>query len=165
MTSATGRDFAKQICNRIIRAYGVFGDVLSRLESVALLAMRLLVARVFILSGLTKWDGLHIRQDAFDLFQYEYFERYALPEPMLVVFTVMAALGEIVLPVLLAFGVLGRAAAVGLLGMALVIQLFVYPEEWWAIHAWWIAVLFLLAARGPGALSIDWLMGIDRRRE
>lgn len=165
MTSAAGRGLAAELGRKAVRGYSIFGDALSRLEPVALLGMRLLVARVFILSGLTKWDGLHIRQDAFDLFRYEYFERYALPDSLIIGFTVMAAFGEVVLPVLLAVGLLGRAAAVGLLGMSLVIQLFVYPEEWWAVHAWWIAILFFLTSRGPGALSVDWLMGIDRRRD
>ena len=59
---------------------------------------------------------------------------------------------------MLAFGLLGRYAALGLLGMAVVIQLFVYPGAWWNPHAWWIVVLALLVIRGPGAWSLDRLI-------
>lgn len=129
---------------------------------VALLGARLLVARVFFLSGLTKWDGLSIREDAFYLFADEYFARYALPASATNAFTVAAAIGEVALPVLLALGVFTRFAALGLLIMTAVIQIFVYPQEWWTVHAWWAAVLALLAVTGPGAISLDRLLGLER---
>jgi putative oxidoreductase len=165
MAADIKRDWFTAVQRRAGRTYSALTSGLSRLEPVALLAMRLLVARVFLLSGLTKWDGLRIRQDAYDLFRYEYFERYSMPDGLVVILATLAALAEVGLPILLAIGFLGRIASAGLLTMALVIQLFVYPEEWWTIHAWWIAVLFLLTSRGPGALSIDWLMGLDRRQD
>ena len=51
----------------------------SCLESVSLLLLRLVVARVFLMSGLTKWDGLfQFNTEKYDLFLYEYF----CPDPV-----------------------------------------------------------------------------------
>ncbi len=131
------------------------------LRPLALLGARLLVARVFFLSGLTKWNGLTIRDDAFYLFADEYFAKYALPQGVTNALTVMAAIGEIALPVLLALGLLSRFAAAGLLVMTVIIQVFVYPQEWWTVHAWWMAVLAVLVTVGPGAWSADRLLKLE----
>lgn len=128
----------------------------------ALLATRLLVARVFLLSGLTKWDGMSIRDDAFYLFADEYFAKYALPQPVTDAFTIAAAVGEVVLPLLLIAGLFTRFASAGLLVMTGVIQVFVYPGEWWSVHAWWATAFALVVAVGPGAWSVDRWLGLDR---
>lgn len=132
-----------------------------KLDWLALLSARLLVARVFLLSGLTKWNGLTIRDDTFYLFADEYFARYALPTPLINAFAVAAAVAEVALPMLLILGLLTRAAALGLLVMTLVIQVFVYPDAWWNVHAWWTAVLLLILAVGPGAASLDRRLKLD----
>jgi putative oxidoreductase len=132
------------------------------LRSLALAAARLLVARVFLLSGLTKWDGLTIRDDAFYLFADEYFAKYALAPAVTNAFAIAAAIGEIVLPTLLILGLLTRFAALGLLAMTTVIQVFVYPEAWWTAHAWWAVVLAAIIAMGPGAWSADRWLKLDR---
>lgn len=67
----------------------------------------------------------------------------------------MATLGEFILPILLVFGLFTRFAAAGLLVMTLVIQIFVFPEAWWASHALWAAMLLFILARGPGRISLD----------
>jgi len=67
---------------------------------------------------------------------------------------------ELTMPVLLVLGVLTRPAALVLLGMTAVIQVFVYPQAW-PTHLQWAAMLLVLLARGPGTLSLDWLI---RRR-
>ncbi|MBX3428165.1 MAG: DoxX family protein [Hyphomonadaceae bacterium] len=132
------------------------------LRPIALLGARLLVARVFFLSGMTKWNGLTIRDDASYLFADEYFAKYALPSGLTNTFTVMAAIGEIALPVLLALGLFSRFAAAGLLVMTAVIQIFVYPQEWWTVHAWWMAVLAVLVTVGPGGWSLDRALKLER---
>ena len=142
---------AAALHNRIV-------DLTAPLEPLALLALRLLAARVFLMSGLTKWDGLSIVGTTYDLFEYEYFADFNLPPWAFELLVPLASAAEIVLPLLLAVGLLGRYAAFGLLGMALVIQLFVYPAAWWNPHAWWIAGLALLVVRGPGAWSLDRLI-------
>jgi putative oxidoreductase len=57
-------------------------------------------------------------------------------------------------------GLLTRPAAAVLLGMTSVIEVFVYPQAW-PIHIQWAAMMLVLLARGPGGLSLDWLI---RRR-
>jgi putative oxidoreductase len=131
---------------------------------VALLGARLLVARVFLLSGLTKWNGLSISNDAYYLFADEFFGRYSLPRAVTDGLTVMSAVGEIILPIPLALGLFSRASALGLLAMTLVIQIFVYPDAWWTVHAWWAAALLVTIGAGPGALSVDRLLGFEAPR-
>ncbi|WP_323760929.1 DoxX family protein [Maricaulis sp.] len=67
----------------------------------------------------------------------------------------MATLAELVLPVLLVLGILTRISALALVGMTLVIQVFVYPEAWWATHALWVVIGLYIAVTGPGRISID----------
>lgn len=141
--------------------YGQAATAAGKLDWLALLGARLLVARVFLLSGLTKWDGLTIREDTFYLFADEYFARYALPAPLINVFAVMASIAEVSLPVLLILGLFTRGAALGLLIMTLTIQIFVYPDAWWTVHAWWTAVLLLIVVSGPGAGSLDRRLKLD----
>jgi putative oxidoreductase len=72
----------------------------------------------------------------------------------------MAVLIELTTPVLLVLGLLTRPAALVLLGMTTVIEVFVYPQAW-PTHIQWAAMLLVLLARGPGQLSLDALI---RRR-
>lgn len=111
---------------------------------------RLAIAPVFWLSGQTKLDGWTIKDTTFFLFRYEY--QLPLLPPELAAY--LATAMEHALPVLLVIGLATRFAALGLLGMTLVIQLFVYPEAW-SLHALWAAVLLVIVARGPGAWSLD----------
>ena len=67
---------------------------------------------------------------------------------------------ELTTPVLLALGLLTRPAALVLLGMTAIIEIFVYPQAW-PTHIQWAAMLLVLLCRGAGALSIDHLL---RRR-
>jgi putative oxidoreductase len=61
------------------------------------------------------------------------------------------------MPALILVGLLTRLATLPLIGMALFIQLFVYPTSW-PDHLIWITLLVLLLARGPGAISADALL-------
>lgn len=132
-------------------------------QPAALLAARLLIARVFLLSGLTKWDGLTIKDTTFELFRTEFFGAYNLPVGLVDLFAVGASIGEIILPILLIVGAFTRVAALGVAAMTLVIQLFVFPDAWWTVHAWWAAILLVLIAYGPGAWSLDRVLGLDSK--
>lgn len=144
----------------------------ARLESVALLAARLLTARVFWNSGLAKVETVsilgvrlptpNIEQSTFQLFQYEFFPD--APPAFTNVAAVAATIGELTLPLLVAFGFLTRFGAFGLLCMTAVIQIFVYPQEWWAVHAWWAVMLLVICAVGPGSLCVDRLIGLETGR-
>lgn len=69
----------------------------------------------------------------------------------------VAATIELTTPILLVLGLLTRAAALVLLGMTTVIEVFVYPQAW-PTHIQWAAMLLILLCRGPGELSIDHLL-------
>src|SRR5690349_2305519 len=63
---------------------------------------------------------------------------------------------EITTPVLLVLGLLTRVAALALLGMTAVIEIFVYPQAW-PTHIQWAAMLLVLLCRGAGTFSLDHL--------
>lgn len=68
-----------------------------------------------------------------------------------------AALAEFVLPILLFLGLATRFAAVGLLIMTLVIEVFVYPGSY-VVHGLWATILLMLIKWGPGKIALDhWL--------
>jgi len=120
---------------------------------VALLA-RFAAASVFWRSGQTKVDGLfHIKDSTFFLFREEYMVPLLPPDVAAYVTTI----AEHVFSVCLIAGLATRLSAFGLMFMTAVIQIFVYPEGW-PDHILWFAALFLLLARGPGALSLDHLI-------
>lgn len=129
--------------------------LLDRIPSSAVqMFARLAIAPVFWLSGRTKVDGWSLKESTFALFRYEYDVPLLPPE----VAAYMATAMEHALPVLLVIGLFTRFAALGLLGMTAVIQLFVYPEAW-TVHALWGALLLVIVARGPGVWSLDHLIG------
>ena len=121
-----------------------------------LLVARLGIASVFFLSGRTKVDGiLHITDSAYSLFETEY--KLPLLSPFVAAHA--ATYAEHFFPILLVLGLATRFAALGLLGMTLVIEIFVYPDAW-STHLSWAAILLLLIAKGGGAVSLDRLIGV-----
>lgn len=117
------------------------------------LAARIFPAAVFWQSGQTKLEGWRVSENAIALFQDEY--RLPLLDPVLAAH--LAALGEHLFPLLLVLGLASRFAALALLGMIAVIQIFVYPDAW-PTHGVWAVALLVVAARGPGRLSLDHLL-------
>jgi putative oxidoreductase len=65
---------------------------------------------------------------------------------------------ELVLPVLLAAGLASRFAALGLLILIVVFELFVQPGPY-AVHGVWAAVLLMIIKYGPGSISLDEALG------
>jgi putative oxidoreductase len=117
------------------------------------LTARFSVADVFWRSGRTKVDGFSIREETFYLFREEY--KVPLLPPDLAAY--LSTIGEHVFPVLLIMGLTSRLSALGLFGMTLVIQLFVVPGGW-PEHILWFSLLGLIIARGPGVVSLDYLI-------
>src|SRR5882672_6538809 len=129
----------------------VIGSAIGLLDRVpyAMLALplRLGAAAVFWNSAMTKlanWDT------TIELFTGEY--KVPLLPPELAANLALAI--ELTTPVLLVLGLLTRAAALVLLGMTTVIEIFVYPQAW-PTHIQWAAMLLVLLCRGAGTLSID----------
>ena len=117
------------------------------------LAARVFPAAVFWQSGQTKVEGFGLSDSAVYLFQEEY--RLPLIDPTVAAYG--AAFAEHVFPILLVLGLASRLAALALLGMTLVIEIFVYPDAW-PTHGVWAACFLLIVARGPGAVSLDRLI-------
>jgi putative oxidoreductase len=117
------------------------------------LAARIFPAAVFWQSGQTKLEGWHISDNAIFLFR----EEYKLPVVDPVIAAHLAAFAEHAFPILLVLGLATRFAALALLIMTLVIQIFVYPGAW-PTHGTWIACFLILVARGAGAWSLDHLI-------
>jgi putative oxidoreductase len=117
------------------------------------LCARIFPAAVFWQSGQTKVAGFHLKPSAVALFQNEY--QLPVIDPTAAAY--LSAIGEHVLPVLLVLGLATRFAALGLLFMTAVIEIFVYPLAW-PTHGVWATCFVLLIARGPGEVSIDALI-------
>ena len=98
---------------------------------------------------------LHVTDSAVALFREEYKLPLLPPE----IAAHLPAYAEHFLPLLLILGLGTRLAAVGLLGMTLVIEIFVYPEAW-PTHLTWATALLYLAGRGAGVASLDRALAI-----
>jgi len=121
--------------------------------SAVALVSRFALASVFWRSAQTKVNGFSIREETFFLFREEY--KVPLIPPDLAAY--LATIGEHVFSVLLVVGLASRLSALGLFGMTMVIQLFVFPDGW-PEHILWVALQLVIVARGPGAVSLDHLV-------
>jgi putative oxidoreductase len=131
------------------------------------------MARVFFLSGQTKIDGpgvpiqwktagidvsvtlpAAIRQTTLQLSETQYTDLPMTP----VVAAYLFSYAEFVLPICLLLGFATRFAAVGLLALTMLLQIYVTPAMWWSLHVCWVSILMVLVLLGPGAISIDALI-------
>jgi putative oxidoreductase len=135
------------------------------------LGLRFVMARVFFLSGQTKIEGSRIpinlnlpglpelsivlptevKASTFQLFETDYASLPIPPTVAAYAFTY----AEFVLPICLVLGFATRFAALGLLVMTALMQIYVVPGMWWAAHVYWVSILMVLMSVGPGAISID----------
>jgi putative oxidoreductase len=127
------------------------------------LIARISIGTVFFRSGLTKIDGCkslgellscRVSDSAYYLFANEY--KVPVIAPNLA--ANLATVAELTLPLFLWAGLLSRFAALALLLMTLVIQVFVYPNAFDTHGVWAVALLFIMV-HGPGRLSLDWIIG------
>src|SRR6185503_9271399 len=127
---------------------------LDLLQPVALLALRLYVSSVFFRSGLVKvsdWGA------TLALFHDEYKVPLLPPD----VAACVGTFGELVFPVLIVLGLMGRIGAAGLFAVN-AMAVISYPQLFGfdcpaAInsHFYWGSVLLALVAFGPGRWSLD----------
>lgn len=136
-------------------------------SAIALVA-RVSIAATFWKSGQTKVQGFALdlvegrfefglprfAESTIDLFRDEY--KLPVLPPELAAFA--ATVAEHVFPALILVGLATRLSATALLVMTLVIQIFVYPGAY-PLHGVWAAVLLYLMRYGPGALSLDHVIG------
>ena len=124
--------------------------VLERAQPLALLAARWYVAQVFFSSGLTK---LRDWETTLALFSDEYKVPLLSPE----VAAAAGTAGELVLPVLLALGLGGRFAALGLsvVNAVAVFSLAEIAPAALQQHILWACLLIGVLLWGPGRWSLD----------
>ena len=139
------------ICAAVGGLVGRLYGWLDRVPYAALaLPLRLAVATVFWNSGMTKLADWNATLALFN-------DEYQLPLLPPELAANLALTIEVTTPVLLILGLLTRPAALVLLGMTAVIEIFVYPQAW-PTHIQWAAMLLVLLCRGAGAFSLDALI-------
>jgi putative oxidoreductase len=119
---------------------------------IALIA-RVSIGTVFLRSGLLKLEGW---ADGTTLALFK--DEYRLPVLPPEIAAPMATAAELSLPLLLFAGLFTRFAALALLLMTLVIEIFVYPNAFDTHGVWAVCLLFLMK-HGAGRLSLDHLLG------
>ena len=131
-------------------------------ESLVLLFVRIAFGGIFWRSGETKVEAgtwFTLTDSTRELFRTEY-AGVPLPPDLA---APLANAAEHVLPALLLAGLFTRFSALGLLGMTLTIQFFVYPDAWWPEHSLWVALALVLIVRGGGQFSLDALLARNWR--
>src|SRR6476620_225862 len=150
---------ATRTSTRILRTpYDLFAAAAAAIlpPSALLLVQRLGIAAVFFMSGRTKVDGLlTVNDTAFELFRTDYALPFVKPE----IAAYAATYSEHLFPLLLVLGLFTRFAALALLIMTLIIEIFVYPDAW-PTHLSWAGLLLPLIALGGGKLALDRLLKI-----
>jgi putative oxidoreductase len=126
--------------------------------SIIQLAGRVGVGVTFFKAGLLKYNSWEF---TVKLFEDEY--RVPLLDPTVAAWIAMVQ--ELTIPILLFLGLATRIATVPMLGMIAVIQIFVYPNAY-NDHLVWASILVLILTRGPGVISLDYLLerAADKRR-
>lgn len=128
---------------------------------------RFSVAAIFWKSGQTKVQGFaldivsgefhlgwpRLSDSVVDLFRDEYRLPFLPPD----IAALLGATAEHVFPALILVGLATRFSALALLGMTATIQLLVYPDAY-PTHGVWAVVLLFLVAKGPGGISLDYLI-------
>ncbi len=137
-------------------------------EGIALLFTRIALAGIFWRSARTKVEEgsfLTIRDTTFFQFSDAPFNQVPMFNGELGAY--VTTYMEHFLPLLLLLGLATRLGALGLLGMTLVIQIFVFPEMavWWQTHILWVAMALVLIVRGGGLFSLDRLIGAKNGRD
>jgi len=138
------------LLERATSLWALLSRGLDTLQPLTLLLSRLYIAEVFFLSGLTK---LRDWGTTVALFTDEY--KVPFLPPALAAF--MGTAGELILPILLALGLGGRFAALGLsvVNIVAVVSLSEIAPAALAYHYLWGAILGYLVVFGPGAWSLD----------
>ena len=137
----------------ISNAWAPITRLLVALQPLAALAARVYVAQVFFLSGLTKLRDWGTTVALFT-------DEYKVPLLSPTVAAVLGTAGELVLPVLLVLGLVGRFSAIGLfvVNAVAVIALSEIAPAALQQHILWGALLAALAIYGMGPWSVDrWL--------
>jgi putative oxidoreductase len=190
---ATSRAISARAAERARRSRSVIGLTVDSFVSacsflpyaLVALGLRLVMARVFFLDGQTRisgprfswnvqdlWTGLwpgfdvsvvlplQVKAETFAAFLTKY---PALPVPPLLA-AYLVSYAEFILPVMLLLGLGTRFAALGLLIITAMIQIYVLPGALWSVHVYWAAILLVLVSLGAGQISADHMIRLIARR-
>jgi putative oxidoreductase len=142
---------ASALSGRVAALYCGFSRLAERLQPVLALGLRLYVARVFLLSGLTKTNDWSV---TLALFENDYHVPVLSP-------TVAAALGtatELSMPALLALGTRFAAGVLFAFNIVAVMSYPGLPDIAVKDHILWGFMLLVLLVYGAGGISADrWL--------
>ncbi|GLR68201.1 hypothetical protein GCM10010909_28820 [Acidocella aquatica] len=114
------------------------------------LTARAALAQVF-------WSSAQTHLANWDTTLYMFANSYQVPLLPPVFSAYLSVTMEVAMPPLLLLGLATRYAALALLGMTAVIEIFVYPQAW-PTHIQWAAMMLVLISQGGGALSVDALL-------
>lgn len=135
--------------NQCLEPWRLFAQL--KVFPLVLLVFRLLVAHSFFVSGWLKFG--YVLNDQLDTL-YFLFEDYKVPLLPVPVAAWMGMMGELGLSILLALGLMGRFAGLGLIVMSGVI----YLTDQNQLAPYWAAMCAAIAVYGAGALSLDALI-------
>lgn len=139
----------------MLNFYRAFSSICETfITPLANLAARIYVGWDFFRSGLIKLEDW---EDTLDLFADDWVLPFLPPVPS----AYLATAGELILPILLFFGLFTRFGAAGLFIMAVVIELFVFPGT--VQHYYWMIILAMLIGQGGHKLSLDnWFLKTEK---
>lgn len=133
------------------------------LFTLTLVAIRFFMANIFFQSGLIKLKDI-LNAD-FESVVFLFSDIHPIPGVNPTLAAVLGTAGEIIFPLLLAFGVFGRLGAFGLLMMTIVIQ-FLIPAEYGLAnsdHYMWMLLLAVPLFHGMGRLSVDYWLAKSKK--
>lgn len=135
------------------------------------LILRIVVARAVFLSGQANIVGpripLSIRGFDFsfilpahvrDVVLVSFATQFTTPPISPALIAHAFAYAEFLLPICLLAGFGTRVAALSLLTMTAVVQVYLDPGALWTTHVYWFSILLVLITCGGGAISLDWLI-------
>ncbi len=131
-------------------------------ESIALLLARLGLGGVFYRSATSRMEEgswTQLTENAVYQFSEEPFNQVPIVNGEFGAY--FTSFTELAIGILLMIGLATRFGALAVIGMAAVIQIFVFPSfaHLWTTVAVWVALALILIVRGGGIFSIDRLIG------
>lgn len=141
------------------------------------LVLRLVVARVFFLDGQSRALGPQMSVELYGI-DFSVVVPLQVKTQAVAGYTVLAsllsvsptivatlvAIAQFILPVILVLGIATRFAALLLLALTVLLDLYVMPQMLWTAYVYWGAILLVLVSQGPGAISIDQICRARSRR-